>query len=85
MAAALSMRLKRREIRRAGGETQSQWVNSVNAGFKVAEPSTKMNPCILLFSLGSGSPERSTACDTAEIIPLSLPLQTERIMSYVFC
>ena len=46
------------------------WVNSVNTGFKVAELLTKMNPCILIFSIGSGRLERSTVHDSVEFIPL---------------
>lgn len=33
--------------------TEEDWVNSVNAGFKVAELLTKMNPRILFFCIES--------------------------------
>lgn len=33
--------------------TEEHWVNSVNAGFKMAELLTKMNPQILFFFFGS--------------------------------
>lgn len=39
--------------------TMGDWVNSVNAGFKLAELLTEMNPWVLIFATGSGSLERS--------------------------
>lgn len=75
MARELSVCLDSKTVRDKEGRgkhapTMDDWVNSVNAGFKVAELLTKMNPRILISSIGSGSLEKSTVCDSVELIPL---------------
>lgn len=65
MAGDLSVCLDSKTVRDKEGRgkhtpTMDDWVNSVNAGFKVAELLTKMNPCILSSSAGSVSLKRST-------------------------
>lgn len=66
MAEELSVCLNDKTLRDKEGRgkptpIEDDWVNSVNAGFKVAELLTKRNPQILVFSFGSGHLERSAA------------------------
>lgn len=61
-------------------------VNSVNAGFKVAELLSKTNPRLLIFSIGSGHLEGSTVCDSVEFIPVKLSMNSsnsEFVMMYI--
>lgn len=64
--------------------TVDDWVNSVNAGFKVAELLTEMNPKILIFSTGAVSLERSTVYDRTEFILLLIYLNRLSYW-YVLC
>lgn len=77
VAGVLSVCLDSKTVRDKEGRgkhtpTTDDWVNSVNTGFKVAELLTKMNPRILIFSIGSGSLKRATVRDSKFILGISL-------------
>lgn len=73
-AAELSVCLETKMVRdkEDGGNTATvhDWVNSANAGFKVAELLSKKDLRILIFSIGSWGLQRFTRLDRTELFAL---------------